>query len=475
MLWRNLKYLGILSFRGFENPDYVLRIGKIVLGAMLVFLLFFWLLMPDGGFFPPDVKGKRPLYAVVAYGLAFVTHPAVFFLAGMGGAWFVAYALMVQIVSALYDIPMKEAEGFVMRLFYGLPKNPPKNPTLVVREGQIDPEAPEVLRKLGGPAFISVGLDSAVVLSRRGRIVRAVGPGFHTLEAFEKVWDVVDLRPQRREVKVETYTRDGIPVCCEAEIRFDLSGGEELWRQADSFTKERAQTVLRLTTEKVVLGPEKDRRFTPWSGRMYKAILDGKIRDWIEQYRLDDLISPASAGEPMITRLQEEVEAKVREEANPLGVWVDGVEITSLRPSADHISEQWLKLWRSEWDRFENELKAEAKALGNEQIHLARLKARARLLTEMLPEIEGWGVEDMSLLKTLEMSQFMEAVQAMSDIPDPIVRSHVFHQAKELHDLVRQLGEEIKDDERVPEELPQDESEDILEDGDREEDVGKTT
>ncbi len=463
MLLRNLKYLIILTVRGFEDPRYVIRIGTIVLGITLVFFLLFQLTPPDAQFYPTSIEGKPSWYKVIAFLLALVTHPVFLFIVGMLGAWWVAYVLMVQIVSALYDVPTEEAEGFVIRLFYGLPKKPPKSPTLVVRGGKTQPGAPEVLRKIGGPGFLSVGLASAVVLSRRGRIVRAVGPGFHTLDAFEKIWDTVDLRPQRREVKVETYTRDGIPVICKAEIRFDLSDGEELWRQGESFTEARAKTVLRLTTEKVVLGPEKDDRFTPWSGRMYKAILDGEIRDWIEQYRLDDLISPTSAGEPMITRLQEEVEAKVKAEAKSLGIWVDRVEIKSLRPSEEHISEQWLALWRSEWDRFENELKAKAKAMGSQEVHLARLQARANLLTEMLPKVEGWETEEVDLLHTLKISQLMEAIQAMTDIPDPIVRSSVFHQAKELHELVEQLENEISGGRETSEALTEDESDDALE------------
>ena len=453
MLWRNVSYLIRLTRQGFDNPRYVLRITAIALTTTLLFGLLFYFAVPDHRLFPTNVETGSWLRATIAV----LTHPIVFFLVGMLGAWWVAYGLMVQLVSGLYDIPAQEAEGFVTRLLYGLPENPPKGPTLVVREAQILPSTPDVLLKVGGPAFISVGHDSAVVLSRKGHIERVLGPGFHTLESFETVWDIVDLRPQRREIKVETYTRDGIPITCEAEMLFNLDNGKEPRHQALPFEEECEKAVLELTTDKVVLESEKGDKFTPWTGRMYKAILDGRIREWIEQYRLDDLISPTSAGEPMVARLQKEVEAQIKQEAESLGVWVERVEIKSLRPDEDLISEHWLELWRSEWDYEENRRKAAAQAQGSREIQVARLKARANLLTEMLPRVEDWDFEEMDLLRTLKMNKFMEAIQAMSDVTDPIVRANVFHQAKELHALVHDLEEEIEEIDNPPD--------DALEDG----------
>jgi hypothetical protein len=63
----------------------------------------------------------------------------------------------------------------------------------------------------------------------------------------------------------------------------------------------------------------------------------------------------------------------------------------------------------------------------------------------------------MDLLRTLKMNKFMEAIQAMSDVTDPIVRANVFHQAKELHALVHDLEEEIEEIDNPPD--------DALEDG----------
>lgn len=439
LLKQHVKHLLTLGRQGVAGPSYLRKILVIIGSSAALYNLVLWFTVAE-----------RPIYPNR------VSDPLVFFIVGMAGAWWVAWGLMVQIAQALYNLSTEDAAGFVLRLFYGVPANPPKGPTIVIRKGQVLPSTPDVLRKVGGPAFASVGHESAAVMSRRGRISRVLPPGFHRLYAFEKVWDVVDLRPQRREVKTETHTRDGIPVYCEAEIRFNLDNGQEPGHHALPFTEVSARTALELTTGKVVLKSEKGVKFTHWTGRMSKAILDGTIRDWIEQYRLDDLISPTLAGEPMIARLQQDVEEEIKRIGKSLGVWVERVEIKSLRPDKEHISEQWLELWRSDWDLFENELKAQAKALGTEEVRLARLRARTNLIKEMIPYVEDSETEE-TAVRTLRTSKFLEAVQAMVNIKDPIVRSTVFHQAKDLYALIQSLEEDIESIEDAPKDVVEEE------------------
>jgi regulator of protease activity HflC (stomatin/prohibitin superfamily) len=429
---QHLVYIFGLMRQGIDGPSYLRKILIIIGSSAALYNVALWLTIAERPFYPNRL-----------------TDPLIFFFVGMAGSWWVAWGLMIQLTKALYQISTEEAAGFVLRLFYGVPARPPKGPTLVIRKGQILPSCPEVLRKVGGPAFASIGHESAAITSLRGQIYRVLKPGFHKLHAFEKVWDVVDLRPQRRGVKVETYTRDGIPIYCEAEIRFNLDNGQEPRYHALPFNDISAQRVLELTTGKVVLSSDNGYKFTSWTGRMYKALLDGKIQGWIEQYRLDDLISPASTGEPMIARLQQEVEDQLRQIGESIGVWVERVEIKSLRPDEEHISEQWLELWRSEWDLVENERKAKAKALGTEEVRLARVRARTHLLREMIPYVEDADTED-TAIRTLRTSKFLEAVQAMVNINDPIVRSTVFHQAKELYNLIQGLEEDIKSIEDTP-------------------------
>ncbi len=452
MLKQHRKYLFMIVFQGSENLRYLNRIVTVSLGVALLFGLVFYFIVPEARIFPLGTEdqglitrirqGNNLLLKMVLWIVVGMTHPVFLLLASLMGAWWVIHGLMVQLTRVLYDLSTEEAEGFVLRMFYGLPSKPPKGPTLVVRQGQIISDSSRILRTVGGPGFLSVGHESAAVLSRKGRIVRAVGPGFYPLKSFETVWDTLDLRPQRREVKVETYTRDGIPIYCEAEVRFHLDNQQGSHTHALPFTEASESAALHLTTEKVVLASDKGTAFTRWTDKMSKGILDGAIREWIERYRLDDLISPKLAGQPPIAKLQEDVEKKVRRAAESMGVWVERVEIKSLRPEKYRISEQWLELWRSDWDLIENELKAQAKALGSEEVQLARLRARANLLTQMTPNVKDSNIENLDV-RTLRLSHFMEAVQAMTDIQEPEVRASVFHQAKELHTLIKNLEQEM--------------------------------
>jgi hypothetical protein len=110
-----------------------------------------------------------------------------------------AKGLLVQFTQRLYALSPEDAKELVNHILDGLPVYPPFEPSLRVDKGRVDPDGPEVLRKVGGPGFLSVGHDSIAVIARGGIIVDVKGPGFYRLEPFMKVWDVVDLRPQRRK------------------------------------------------------------------------------------------------------------------------------------------------------------------------------------------------------------------------------------------------------------------------------------
>ncbi len=126
-------------------------------------------------------------------------------------------------------------------------------PVLRVQASQVDLDGPPIVHQVGGPAKLSVDLHNVVVTSRMGTLYRILGPGFHDLEAFG-VWDVVDLRPQRR-MTVEFVTRDGIPASCQVSIVCRIAppgDGASSSRETDappSFGYD-VEAILNVTTSK---------------------------------------------------------------------------------------------------------------------------------------------------------------------------------------------------------------------------------
>ena len=112
------------------------------------------------------------------------------------------------------------ARGFLLRPVFGQGS---ANPYLLVKEGAVDTKGNEVAQKIGGPVLLVIYNDSAVVLEQAGQLTRVVrGPASLELASFEKVWDSLDLRPQRWSFPVNAMTRDGIPITYEADIQFQI-------------------------------------------------------------------------------------------------------------------------------------------------------------------------------------------------------------------------------------------------------------
>ena len=198
-----------------------------------------------------------------------------------------ALMLYIRILSQLYGVSMKDAWGFVRIIFLGLPQYPPLHPIWRVQEGRADPDGPATMREIGGPGFLSVGHDSAVVTSRLGELKRVIGPGFHELDTFEKVWDVIDLRPQRRIINVSMMTRDGIPISCQASIRFRINDGGQKSSPDVPFPFDKKAVIKAATIKRRKAGGV----VQDWTQLIAFGALDGAIRDRLEQHNLDEFLN----------------------------------------------------------------------------------------------------------------------------------------------------------------------------------------
>ena len=353
----------------------------------------------------------------------------------------------IQFTQQLYTLSLEESTDLVDRLFFGVYDTPPLSPLLSVREGQADPDGPETLHMVGGPGFLSVRHDSAAVLERGGIITRVLDPGSHRLDDFERVWDVVDLRPQRREVTIQANTRDGIPVSCKAEIRFHIDNGESFPTPRNSashrFTPVTEKSVLDVATSKVVLIPGGPRRTTDWTIRISNGILDGEIRNRIEEFRLNEILAPRRTSRPFIENLEEEIEASVRKTALNLGVHVDRVQLNPILPSEEDISQQWLESWRSAWELKASRDKARAKAAGSKEVRLARIHAQAALLTNLIENLQELSAAGGTISPTLVLMRFMDVARSLAE-SDTRVRSTMFPQIESLGRIIESVDPSFK-------------------------------
>jgi hypothetical protein len=349
----------------------------------------------------------------------------------------VVLAAFVQFAERFYDLTTKEAGEFVYRLVFGLPEQPPKYPVLSVKAGRADPDGPSQLLKIGGPGFLSVDHDSAVVTARTGEFKRVLGPGFHTLEPFEGVWDVIDLRPQHRKIKVEFMTRDGLPAYCEASIAFRIdNGGEEITDTNPYPFSEDA--VYQAAHVKRVRSREGNNRLQDWTQRVAFGALDGEVRNCLERYYLNDLLDPQHPAQD-IKQLEREILAKVRQSAEGIGVRVDRVQLSPVLPSEDAVSQEWLRVWQAGLQRDIEDSTTEGKALYTQQVEQARVKATANLIRDMMNQIDRIrDSEDAPVAPDLIVLSFLNVLRSMSE-NDPDVQKLMSERAKDFRGILQAL------------------------------------
>ena len=408
----------------------------LVLGIILLLTQIFIVLL--------IVTSQKPL-------LQIISSPSIILLLAFCIILFItAYTVRVffiQFTQRLYALSPEEAADLVESLLFGVYNTPPLSPLLGVREGQADPDGPEVLHAVGGPGFLSIGHDSAAVVEQGGIITRVLGPGGHRLNDFERVWCVVDLRPQRREITVQANTRDGIPVSCQAEIRFHIDNGESFPDPRNSssyrFTPVTEKSVFNVATSKVSLAPGSSRRTTDWTIRIPNGILDGEVRNRIEEFRLDEILTPRRTSNPFIEILESEVETSVRQTALKLGVHVDRVQLNPILPSEEDISRQWLESWQSAWELKASKDKASAKAAGSKEVRLARIHAQAALLTSLIENVQELNAAGGAISPSLVLMHFMDVTRSLAE-SDPMVRSTMFQQIESLGRIIESVDPSFK-------------------------------
>ena len=75
---------------------------------------------------------------------------------------------------------------------------------------------------LGGPAKLIVYDGFAVYLERGGKLSRVVGSGIAFLERFETIRDIIDLRPQIKDISIEAWSKDGIQMTIHVHLECQI-------------------------------------------------------------------------------------------------------------------------------------------------------------------------------------------------------------------------------------------------------------
>jgi hypothetical protein len=316
--------------------------------------------------------------------------------------------LGARLLFQLYDVEdLKEAHDFLNRLTFG---RLGLRPMVLAEEGKLAFGEDTVAARVGGPASLIVYNDTAAVTEQGGRLKRVLGPGVHTLEPYEKIWETVDLRPQRRVRQVSALTKEGIPISCNVDICFriaDLPPGtgakrESSGRQGRMPYAYSEDAVLRAVTSKWICGPGDENVALNWDARVMSMAEDA-LRDILATYRLDWLVK---APQPEQLHPRDEIRRWLKAELDET-VTTAGVQLMEIEPGQiqvkaperedaqtedvserllEIVSQRWIEAWNADWSAraLTSRAEGEAELL---RIDAARIQAQAEMviaLTESL-------------------------------------------------------------------------------------------
>lgn len=192
-----------------------------------LFLFFTWLaishqedpsliLAPLTGATVPDGPAYAVLLAVIAE-----------ILRHMLAVW--APYLLVEQLAAMYLADIFEKEVDVAARFIAQAAFGDEYMSIRVREGKIlEEQHGSPILQIGGPGYIIVELDSAVLLERPDGSTRVIGPTIghfrsrEVIHGFERIRQCVDLRDILDGQNVVSRSRDGIPVTAQ-DITYSYS------------------------------------------------------------------------------------------------------------------------------------------------------------------------------------------------------------------------------------------------------------
>ncbi len=332
----------------------------------------------------------------------------------------IAFLLCASFISALYGLG-SVGEGWQF-LNYRLFGRPGFSPYLIIQEGRIL-MGKDSVKKIGGPAGLVVRQDSAVITEKEGKLARVIrGPGFPRLEPFEKVWDIIDLRPQRWPFKVSAITRDGIPITYEVAVKYKI-----LITDDDDNKDKNKENIFKAATCKWIREAwrtEPD-RMMDWVKRVMLSALEGTMRTRIlAQYKLDELLDPNIRRQIRQTLL----DALTASAAEDYGVEIMEVTLHDVEFQGQ-VLQEWVKTWKArrdievekiESDERVQEMKMRERA--ESQVRQEMLDSTVQTLTAMIKDRGSAQVsEDYVLLSFIDMVEHTAAAQKVFIDEDSLI------------------------------------------------------
>ncbi|MEM7335945.1 MAG: SPFH domain-containing protein [Chloroflexota bacterium] len=303
--------------------------------------------------------------------------------------WYLAYNMAVGLVRVLYELPdFPAARRFLTQLIYTnsastLPPVTVDSDLLYLKRDQY------VVLRIGGPGRIKVRNGYVAVTELNGRFHHILGTGTHTLERFEYVHDVLDLRLQEREAKaVDIISKDGIPINVNIALQFRLATGGESPTRAKPYPYDGAAVRAAAYSQTV----REDSTISRWDDAPL-GMAKSQLARIVSKHNVDTILTPPEATTnhgiasiPLLS-IRNELSYRLKDSFKLKGIELVDVQLSQVELPRD-VSSQYIKYWQSLSNARIRLSLADGEATALEEKELAQAEAEMSMIQAILEGVQ---------------------------------------------------------------------------------------
>ncbi len=272
------------------------------------------------------------------------------------------------------------------------------------------------------PGVVMVDGHSVLVTRQFAYYHRVLGPGVHFTQALEsvpvagngsepaRVHEVLDLRRQWRSAPLQAQTRDGLFVNTNLWTIFQIDRDPDPALDEHNFFRFYEQAVYAaVMAERVGAKPGETHDWTT----LPVALARDAALQAISTYTLDELYAPRGDSEgfhpvDMRRKIGAEVAEAIRETLKAKGIQLVAAGVTKITPADARVTQQRVLNWRATRQNLVTTQEAEAAALVEQQMDVARSKAQLGILAGMLTGLKSVDERNRRMLVALRLATALE-------------------------------------------------------------------
>jgi regulator of protease activity HflC (stomatin/prohibitin superfamily) len=333
--------------------------------------------------------------------------------------WLLAYEIATNLVYHLYSLPDRsKARGFLRRL-----RDPRLSRGVIAFTSPDDLETKRIESarlRVGGPGRIVLPLGHAAVTEINGRYYRVISPGEHALDRFEYIHSLYDLRPQdRTDPEVRLRSKEGLEIVTEVSVTFRILAPDMAPSVQQPYPYD-SETLRKITYSQTNLPGGKT---SDWQKEALGAV-KGALKAAVSSFTLNELLQDEQTEIGAHLTISRAVEDAAKTKLRTKGIELMRTRIGGFHFPED-VTELHIQYWRSYWDNQKRRTMAEADAVAEEEMELARAEAGIELfkaIAEGMAQAHQQGYQgtfaEIIAIRSIEAMEKM-ALESAGEVPMP--------------------------------------------------------